>query len=209
MITATSTMSAESARWSSAGLMASSRLLPFTAIGLQVGTGGAPTPSYYRERGAMGYRLAQYDVTPTGNYAVSEPASTDNLARIRSILNPTMTELARVLNVSRQAIYDWQSGASITAENAARLADLARAADVFAAEGLTTTHQILRRQFAGRSFFDKVRDRESAEDAARLLLKIVRLELEQRQALADRLKGRTRPAISPDDIGTPHVSEQG
>jgi transcriptional regulator with XRE-family HTH domain len=119
-----------------------------------------------------------------------------------------MTELARVLNVSRQAIYDWQSGASITAENAAKLADLARAADVFAAEGLTTTHQILRRQFAGRSFFDKVRDGESAEDAAQLLLKIVRLELEQRQALADRLRGRARPAISPDDIGTPHMSEQ-
>ncbi len=208
MITATTTMGAESDRWSSAGLMAG-LLLSFTAIGLRVGTGGAPTPSYYRERGAKGYRLALYDAIPTEDHAVSEPAPTDNLARIRSILNPTMTELARVLKVSRQAIYDWQSGASITAENAARLADLARAADVFAAEGLTTTHQILRRQFAGRSFFDKVRDGEPAEDAARLLLKIVRIELEQRQALANRLKGRTRPTISPDDIGTPHVSEQG
>jgi transcriptional regulator with XRE-family HTH domain len=208
MSTATATVSAESAKWSGAGLVAG-LLLPLTAMALQVGTGGAATPSYYRERGAKGYLVARYDVPSTSNHAVFGLSPADNLARIRSILNPTMTELARVLNVSRQAIYDWQSGGSITAENAAKLADLARAADVFAAEGLTTTHQILRRQFAGRSFFDKVRVGEPAEDAARLLLKIVRRELEQRQALANRLKGRTRPAISPDDIGTPHVSEQG
>ena len=205
MNTATATMSAEPIRRSSVDVMAFLGLT-FTAIGLQVGTGGAPTPSYYRERGAKGYRVANYDVN-TENYAVSQPAPSDNLARIRSVLNPTMTELARVLKVSRQAIYDWQSGESLTAENAAKLADLARAADVFAAEGLATTHQILRRQFAGRSFFDKVRDGESAENAARHLLNIVHRELEQRQALADRLKGRARPAISPDDIGTPHLQK--
>jgi transcriptional regulator with XRE-family HTH domain len=203
MMTATATTSRGS------GAVLIGLLRPSTATGLQVGTGGAPTPSYYRDRGTRGYLIAQYDAASPADHAISEPAPTDNLARIRSVLNPTMTELARVLNVSRQAIYDWQSGASITAEHAARLADLARAADVFAVEGLTTTHQILRRQFAGQSFFEKVRDGGSAEDAARLLLKIVRIELKQRQAIADRLKGRARPVISPDDIGTPHVSEQG
>ena len=57
-----------------------------------------------------------------------------------------MTELARTLNVSRQAIYDWQAGASITAENAEKLANLARATDVLAAERLTTSNEILRRR---------------------------------------------------------------
>jgi predicted transcriptional regulator len=120
-----------------------------------------------------------------------------------------MTELARSLKVSRQAIYDWQSGASIKAEHAEKLADLAHAAEIFAKKGLTTTHQILRRQIAGQSFFDKVRDGESAESAARFLLKIVRREHEQRLALEQRLKDRPRRGISADDIGTQHVSEQG
>jgi transcriptional regulator with XRE-family HTH domain len=181
--------------------------LPSTAMGLKVGTGGAPTVSYYRDRGSKGYPVSQYNLTPAENNVVVTPV--DNLARIRAVLKPTMTELARVLNVSRQAIYDWQSGSSITAENASKLADLARAADVFVTEGLTTTHQVLRRQIAGKSFFDRVRDGETAEAAARSLLKIVRRELEQRQALAERLRDRARPTISTEDIGVPHLSERG
>jgi transcriptional regulator with XRE-family HTH domain len=184
-------------------------MLPLTAIGLQAGTGGAQTASYYRARGTRGYPVACYAIPPLDNQAQSDPTPADNLACIRSVLKPTITELARVLNVSRQAIYDWQSGASITAENATKLADLARAANVFAAEGLTTTHQILRRKIAGRSFFDKVRDGDSGEDAARSLLKIARREIEQRNALAERLKDRPRTVVSADDIGTPHLSERG
>jgi len=196
-------------RWCGAAERVAGLLSSFTAIGLQPGTGGEATSNYYRKRGAMGYRIAHYDVASPFGQRADQPTPAENLERILSVLKPTTTELARALKVSRQAIYDWRSGASITAENATRLTDLARAADVFAAEGLTTTHQILRRQIAGRSFFDKVRDGESAEDAARFLLKVARRELEQRRALSERLKGRPSRVVSSDDIGAPHVSEQG
>lgn len=209
MTTGAATLGVESTRWGVPSWIPDLLLLPLTAIGLQLGTGGEATSNYYRVRGAMGYRLAQYDVADPFGRKVDQPAPAENLERILSVLGPTTVELARALKVSRQAIYDWRSGASITAENAARLTDLARAADVFAAEGLTTTHQILRRQIAGRSFFDRVREGESAEDAARLLLKVTRRELEQRRALADRLKGRPSRVLSLDDIGTPYASEQG
>ncbi|NGO53115.1 helix-turn-helix transcriptional regulator [Allomesorhizobium camelthorni] len=177
-----------------------------TAVGLQVGTGGVPTAGYYRDRGDRGYAVAHYEVAPKSDHFGRSPA--ENLTHVRSVLKPTVTELARVLKVSRQAIYDWQSGTSITAENAAKLEDLSRAADVFQVEGLTASHQILRRRVAGGSFFDKVANGESAEDAARALLTIVKRELEQRRSIADRLKGRGGEPLTADDIGTPHLSEK-
>lgn len=184
-------------------------LLPFTAIGLQVGTGGSATAGYYIAKGGRGYALAAYDgcnsagVTPV-------PTPSENLTRIRTILKPSVTELANVLGVSRQAIYDWQNGQPITAENAAKLDDLARAADVFAAEGLTTTNQMLRRSMkGGKSFFDIVRFGGSAEEAARTLVQMNRKELEQRKALDARLSERKRPPVIHRDLGVPSLDEQG
>jgi predicted transcriptional regulator len=63
-------------------------------------------------------------------------------------LKPTVTDVANVLGVSRQALYDWQSGKPVALENASRLSDLAGAADVFAVEGLTGSSETLHR--AGR-----------------------------------------------------------
>lgn len=155
----------------------------------------------------MGYAFARFAVSPENN-RVEEATPTENLSKVRSVLNPSVADLARALNVSRQSIYDWQSGGSITPENAKKLNELARAADVFVAEGLTATNQLLRREFGGQSFFDKVRNGGSAEDAARQLVKIARRETEQRQMLDRRLKGRVPSAISADEIGAPNLSEQ-
>ena len=84
-------------------------VVPILAVGLQVGTGGAPTKSYYLERGARGYSLGNYDLEAFNKQRRGDPTPGEILARIRDVLKPTMTELARTLNVSRQAIYDWQA----------------------------------------------------------------------------------------------------
>ncbi|MEE1658344.1 hypothetical protein VB618_19265 [Microvirga sp. CF3062] len=184
-------------------------LLPFTAIGLQVGTGGSATAGYYIAKGGKGYPLAVYDVSASDGLD-ADPTPRENLARIRTILKPTVTELANVLEVSRQAIYDWQNGQPITAENAAKLDDLARAADVFAAEGLTTSNQMLRRSIrGGKSFFDMVRFGGSAEEAARTLVQLIRKELEQRKAIDARLAARKRIPVTHHDLGMPSLDEQG
>ena len=181
-----------------------------TAIALQVGTGGAQTAEYYKQRGPRGYAFAAYDPPP----AIEEPASTrtpsEDLSHIRAVLRPTITDLARALGVSRQAIYDWQSGKQIAAENAARLADLARAADVFAAEGLTASAQLLQRPIvSGKRLFDIAREGGSAEEAARKLIQMVRRELRQRQMLAERLANRKRPAAPSDSYEIPMLDELG
>jgi transcriptional regulator with XRE-family HTH domain len=177
-----------------------------TATALLVGTGGQPTADYYRQRGVKGYALAAY-ASASDIQALPIRTPAEDLAHIRATLKPSVTDLASALGVSRQAVYDWNLGKPVAAANAARLADLAKAADVLSVEGLTTTGSILRRPIiAGKSLFDIVRDGGAAENAARKLLQIVQREQQQRERLAVRIAGRRRPA---EDYGSPMLDEVG
>jgi DNA-binding XRE family transcriptional regulator len=188
------------------GLLAS---LP--VFGFQVGTGGAATIDYLKTRGSRGYALfaCEPDRDAPATSLVASPA--DDLERIRRVLRPSVTDLAKALGVSRQAIYDWQAGRPIAAENASRLLDIARAADLLAREGLQATAQVMRRPITnGKNLFDIVRDGGSAEAAARTLIDIVRRELRQRGSLKSRLAKRARPTREDfRDLGTPMLDEKG
>ena len=185
-------------------------LVGMLAVALQVGTGGETTARYYKARGSRGYAVAEMI-----GRAISMPVSPivplrRILAQIRAVLKPAVKDFAGMIGVSRQAVYDWQGGATIASRHAERLADLARAADLFADEGLTATSQVLRRPIAaGRSFLDVVRGGGSAADAARSLIQIVGREAEQRKALEARLANRTRPALLADDFAIPMLDERG
>jgi hypothetical protein len=188
------------------GLLAS---LP--VFGFQVGTGGAATIDYLKMRGSKGYAFVAYSPdreSPTTSRA-SSPV--DNLDYIRTVLRPSVTDLATALGVSRQAIYDWQAGRPIATENVARLQDIARAADLFAREGLQATAHVMRRPIAdGKNLFDLVRDGGSAEAAARTLIDVVRRELRQRENLKSRLAKRARPTREDfRDLGAPMLDEKG
>lgn len=199
--------------------VSSSSNIPFSVAGLfvaigplgfEVGTGGTATVEYVKDRGIKGYPFAFYDASKFVNDVIVSRTPVENLEHIRSILNPTVTDLAAILRVSRQAIYDWQAGKPVATENDSRLSDLARAADVFAVEGLRGTSQILHRPIRnGQNFFDLVGQRDSAESVARTLVEILRGESRQRQAIRDRLAGRKRPAREAfDDIGAPMLDER-
>ena len=154
--------------------------------------------------------MAAYDAPGSGVAGVADRSPVEDLARIRAVLKPAVKDLAEMVGVSRQAIYDWQGGAAIASKHAGRLADLARAADLFAADGLTATSQTLRRPIAaGRSFLDVVRSGGSAADAARSLIEIVRRETEQRKLLEARFANRPQPALPADDFGIPMLDEWG
>jgi transcriptional regulator with XRE-family HTH domain len=178
------------------------------ALALQVGTGGQLTETYYKLRGEKGYAFARYETDISDAAAVTIRTPAEDLGRIRAVLKPTVTDLAGLFGVSRQAIYDWQAGKAIASENAAKLEDLAKAADVLAAEGLTTSYQLLRRKLpGGKTLFEVVRDGGSAESAARSLVQMVRRELEQRKAVEARLAGRSRAAPDAADYGVPMLDE--
>lgn len=180
------------------------------AVALQVGTGGAQTTDYYARRGLMGYAFALYEPAPSVGASSATRTPMEDLSHIRAVLRPSITDLAQALGVSRQAVYDWQNGKAIGAFNVARLADLAKAADVFAREGLTSPSQLLRRPIkGGKSFFELVREGGSAENAIRDLVSRVSRELLQRQVLAARLENRKRPEIPWEDYGSPVLDETG
>jgi transcriptional regulator with XRE-family HTH domain len=94
---------------------------------------------------------------------------TENLTRIREVLNPAVSDLATTFGVSRQSIYNWLNGDPVADENAAKLQDLAQAADVLAHEGVTVNAALLKRKFAsGRTLLQVAqRERMSARFANR------------------------------------------
>ncbi len=204
------TLSAAPSRFSW-GQFTAGVLVPLTVFGLGIGTGGAATLSYVKERGTKGYPYVVCDSAQSRPGAMAGYTPAENLGHIRAVLKPTVTELASMLRVSRQAIYDWQAGKPIASENASRLADLAHAADIFAAEGLKGASPTLRRSIRnGKSFLDLVREGASGESAARALLDIVRREAREREALKSRLAGRMRPSRDAfEDVGAPMLDEKG
>lgn len=139
---------------------------------------------------------------PIQNYAVQAkyartPAA--NIERIREVLAPSMSDLAKSFKVSRQTIYNWLNGEQTTPEHAVRLQDFALAADIFAESGKSATGNLLKRKvFNGKNLIEVIHDGGSAKDAVQLLLQIVKRETSQRELLSARFAGRTTSQNSAD-----------
>jgi len=133
--------------------------------------------------------------SPTKLYAVqtiSERTPANDLERIRTILSPAMSDLAKSFNVSRQTIYNWLNGENPTSEHTARLKDLALAADTFSDAGITVSGILLKRKIIdGKNLFEFVQSGGAAADAAQLLSQMVKRESEQKERLASRFAGRS------------------
>lgn len=132
-----------------------------------------------------------YSVLPNFISIEITRSPSENLARIRHVLAPAISDLASTFGVSRQAIYNWLNGESISEANAARLADLANAADVLALANVKKKSILLKRKFAnGKTLLQVAQSGESATDAAYKLIKIIEREAEQRERLTSRFAGR-------------------
>lgn len=122
-----------------------------------------------------------------------------SLLRIREVLNPAVSDLAATLNVSRQSIYNWLNGEPVAEENAAKLHDLAQAADVLAHEGIPISTSLLKRKFAnGRTLLQMAQAGESARDAALMLIQIHKRETAQRERMNARFATRAKTPASAD-----------
>jgi transcriptional regulator with XRE-family HTH domain len=133
---------------------------------------------------------------------------TQNLAQIREVFHPSITELANLFGVSRQAIYDWQAGKGTSSEHSEKLETLAKASTILASPGVPLSQLLRRKLPGGKTFFEIVKDGDSAELAALKLLELAKRDTEQRQKLEARLSGRKRPLINRGDIGLPMLSEE-
>lgn len=171
------------------------------AAGLaMVGTGSMPRLEH---RQATGLKPFMQTIPIANVEAQRTPAQ--NLSQIRKVLSPAISDLANCFSVSRQSIYNWLNGEPITEDHAAKLLDLALAADFLEFQGVTVSSMLLKRKFAqGKTLLQVVQAGESAQDAAKLLVQIVKREAEQRERLntrfANRANGQTQPATADFDL---------
>jgi len=130
-------------------------------------------------------------------------STAEDVARVREVISHSISDLAKLFNVSRQTIYNWISGEFPSQEHAARLEDLALAADVFSEAGIDVTPILLRRKVAeGKTFFEVVKEGGSAQRTAQLLAATVQRENSDRQRLSERFAGRrsSSPSVDADFI---------
>lgn len=125
--------------------------------------------------------------------------STEDLTRIREVLSPTISELAALFGVTRQSIYNWINGDPIAPENAARLHELAHAADLLAHEKITVDRALLKRKFVnGRTLLQVGQNGGSIRDAAALLVQILKDESVQRKHIEARFATRAKSQATAD-----------
>jgi DNA-binding transcriptional regulator YiaG len=218
MYAALSSQTAQATRFmasrSSAFEVASAKAIFF--LYCAVGTMGHLTREVIEQRSATSNSGVQYEHVKvkfhqeTGKSAVTiQPTSAEDIAIIRKVLKPAMLELANVFGVSRQTVYDWQSGTKPSAEAAAKLADLARAAEVFDASGVNANAQTLRRKVAGGgTLVDAVLNGGSAVQVSKLLVATLQRESDQRRMLSRQFANRkSNPIIDVSEYGTPSLTD--
>lgn len=179
-------------------------------VAFLVGTGGLATPCFVAERGDRGYRIPGIEYSNLRSRSLTAPARTasQNLSRVREIFGPSMTELAALFGVSRQAVYNWLAGQAVSEENGEQLAQLAAAADVLAAEGLSSQRSLVKRKLGGgKTFLQAVYGGEPPASAAYRLVSMLKSELAQGATVSTRLASRKRKAIDLADIAGSHLNE--
>ncbi len=123
----------------------------------------------------------------------------ENLIRIREVLNPAVSDLATTFGVSRQSVYNWLNGEPVADENAAKLQDLAQAADVLAHEGIAVNSALLKRKFAhGKTLLQVAQAGESVFNAALMLVQIHKREAIQRERMNALFAKRAKTSATAD-----------
>ncbi|MDC8758225.1 hypothetical protein [Janthinobacterium fluminis] len=153
-----------------------------------IGTGSEPQPAMFRQNASQ-FRVIKTNLVE----AVAARNSAQDLARIRQVLSPAVSDLANTLGVTRQSIYNWLNGEAIAEENALKLRDLAQAADVLSHAGVSVNSTLLKRKFAsGKTLLQVAQSGASASDAAAVLIQVLRRESEQRERLSARFEDREK-----------------
>lgn len=174
------------------------------------GTFGLLSPMYLHTSAATAnWNINQIDIDGSHESAAdATSASAKDIAHVRQVMKISVSELARVFGVSRQAVHEWIKGGAPSQRNAQRLSELAQAADVLLELGIEVTPQMLRRKIGGgMSVLESVKEDGKVVELARRLVDTLSRESQQRERLAARLAGRQKPALAPSDFGAPHLDE--
>ncbi len=89
-------------------------------------------------------------------------SAVEHIENIRSVLSPSVADLANLFDITRQAVYKWLSGDSIPEpEKLRRIVKLSQIADAFNAEKISRASSLLKmKTFNGRSLMDLLKTGE-------------------------------------------------
>jgi len=157
---------------------------------LAVGTGGVIDYHWWQQHQSDSITPTTLRVPTIEVAPVRSPA--EDLERVREIFSPAISDLARALGVSRQAVYNWVNGEQQPKpEHLAKLRELAQAADAVAEAGIPVTGALLTRKVVdGNNLFEVGQSGGSVRDAVQLLIQFVRHETEQREQMTARFADR-------------------
>lgn len=175
------------------------------------GTFGLLLPAYVQASTATSsWSINQIEIDGSRTATESAASATaEDISHIRQFTKISVTELAQVCGVSRQAVHEWIKGGPLSTRNAERISKLAQAVDVILESGVDALPQTLRRKVSGgMSILEAVQTDGNVVDLARQLVGTVARESEQRKRLAARLAGRQKPQLSSTEFGAPHLKEE-
>ncbi len=139
----------------------------------------------------------------------NQSKSARDILHIRQVMKVSVTELARIFGVSRQAVHDWLNGGLLSNRNAEQLSLLAKVADVFVEYDVDISPQTLRRNVgAGKSLLDTFKEGGNIIQEARLLASTLTREAKQRQRMSERLSNRIKVELPLSAFGLPHLNEK-
>ncbi|NWB88808.1 Cro/Cl family transcriptional regulator [Pseudomonas gingeri] len=176
------------------------------------GTGSAMTPQGGGQResrqSAKEYKATAENLSVVVTHEAPAPrTAAEALAYVRSVLKPAVTELASMFQVSRQAIYNWQSGEYIAETNQALLFELAAAADTILAHPLSGKINVKRKLPGGETLLEAIGGGASGSEVAGKLISMAEKEGAQRAAVESRLGHRNRSAVDLSTVGSPGMYE--
>lgn len=140
--------------------------------------------------------------------AARESNVVDSLRFIVDTTKISITEMARVFGVSRQAIYDWLNGGAINNKNSTAINNFDNALRTLLASGLSLNIRDLRRKISGVSILDNLQSNAKSEEFAKVLASTLQREQAQRIKLSERFKERERPQLKNEDFGAPHFADE-
>jgi len=135
--------------------------------------------------------------------APPEASVKEKLEYIETTFDLRVVRAAELLGVSRQAVYDWKGGKSLSDENHRRLDALYRAARRFEEAGLKPDYTTKHRLIGGELEFIQALGQDPL-DAVEKLIEVAERGKRQREWLEQRLKTRPEPQGSIADELPPH-----
>lgn len=113
--------------------------------------------------------------------ALTSPEVPQALAEIRDSLSLSTVEIAKIFNVSRQAIYDWTAGKNVTASNRQRIAEIRAVSNSWKSRNLGRLGSLVREEVSGQSILAALCAEALDTTLVEGLLEQVAAKLEQSQ----------------------------